>query len=115
MSLDGAMARLGAGLVRWGGNARAPRVYAQKWRVVLLENAKMLDVNSLFNRACVTAGNRRRVRTLLPTFPWPQTFSNLRCVTTSCSIRRRSKWWSSGRRRGDDAAHHEAAPGTEAK
>ena len=35
MSLDGA--GLGAGLVRWGGNARAPRVDAQKWRVVELE------------------------------------------------------------------------------
>ena len=78
MSLDGA--GLGAGLVRWGGNARALVVWTPKMARRLVRKAETLDVTSLFSQPCVTAGNRRRVRTLLPTFPWPQTFSNLRCV-----------------------------------
>lgn len=126
MLLDGAMARLGAGLVRWGGKALAaavshePAHLASRGRREKARRRRSRVKIPRTRHLFLEVGNRNRsfLPLCLPSFPIRQTFSNFEIEHTETSFSPRSyppPWWLPGRRGGDDAAHHEAAPGTEAQ
>ena len=127
MLLDGAMARLGAGLVRWGGKALAaavshePAHLASRGRREKARRRKSRVKIPRTRHLFLEVGNRNRsfLPLCLPSFPIRQTFSNFEIelaeILAESVLVPSSPWWLPKRSGGDDAAHHEAAPGTEAQ
>ena len=84
MLLDGAMAWLGAGLVRWGGSQRharpgspmsSPRARRTSHPNGLEKRSRRKEVsfkNPRPRHLFLDKGNRSRVRTYLPSFPFPK-------------------------------------------
>lgn len=121
MLLDGAMAWLGAGLVRWGGSQRhahpgspmsSPRARAAHlasdwtWKKVASQRSfvKTRVHVTFFSTRATEAGSELICRL----FRFPNLLLHFRSAFL-LSLE------GPGRRGGDDAAHHEAAPGTEAE